>query len=180
MLLASAAMTGCASNVADDSVPQPASSTASPVTTGDAAEAETSPSESTDSTDSGNDYQAPTAKPSPTKSKTSRPKPTDEVDEPQPLFVTSLPDTVNAEPGQNIIVQLGTDSETRWKATVSGTASVSAVSYSGPPGEQPGAPGVSIANVTAPQAGTAYVNFMLVPKDGGATIDTARLEIIVS
>lgn len=173
-------MAGCASTVAEDSAQQTATGTPTFIATGDAAEAPTSPSESSDSTDSDNDYQAPTTKPTTTKSKTPRPQPTDEVDEPQPLFVTSLPDTVNAEPGQNIIVQLGTDSETRWKATVSGTASVSAVSYSGPPGEQPGAPGVSIANVTAPQAGTAYVNFMLVPKDGGATIDTARLEIIVS
>jgi hypothetical protein len=95
------------------------------------------------------------------------------------MFVTSLPDTVTVGPFQTIIVQIPTDAATRWTANVNGTAKVTSVEYSNPPGDQPGAPGISIATVTAPNAGTAYINFVQTAKGGGPTLETARLEVIV-
>lgn len=173
------AMTACGTNASDDStissVSPPAQSEAGGGVGGaqeGSGQEDSAPAESEN--DSGSSYSS-----SP-KSSSSSSKSVSDDDADAPIFVASLPNSVKAEPNQKIVVQLATDPETRWKANVSGTASVGSVSYSGPPSSQPGAPGTSIATVTAPPAGISYINFIRVPKNGGATIETARLEVNVS
>lgn len=160
---------GCASNASEDTIvtPPPASSAGGSATLDSDSPTEQAPSESQDS------QPAPPSTPS-SPAQSSEPAAPD-----GPMFVTSLPQTVKVAPFQPIIVQLPTDPETRWSANVNGTATVDRVTYSDPPGDQPGAPGISIVNVTAPNAGISYVNFVQTAKGGGATIDTARLEIVV-
>lgn len=99
-------------------------------------------------------YVPPTAKPTPTATKTKT-----KVKAVEPLFVASLPSTVNAVVGQRIVVQFAADPEDSWTASGSGGVSVGAVKFNGPPPEQPDAPGTTIATLTATAAGTATVTF---------------------
>ncbi|NQU36476.1 MAG: hypothetical protein HQ526_02630 [Actinobacteria bacterium] len=92
----------------------------------------------------------PTAKPKPTATKT-------KVQSVQPLFVASLPSTVDAVVGQRIVVQFASDAEDAWTASATGGVTVGGVSFSGPPEEQPDAPGTTIAWVTAKSSGTSTV-----------------------
>ena len=97
-------------------------------------------------------FTSPTAKPKPTATKT-------KVQAVEPLFVASLPSTVNAVVGQRIVVQFAADPEDSWTASSNGGVSVGGVTFNGPPPEQPDAPGTTIATLTATAAGTATVTF---------------------
>jgi hypothetical protein len=76
-----------------------------------------------------------------------------------PLFVASLPSTVDAVVGQRIVVQFAADAEDGWTASAIGGMSVGGVNFTAPPPEQPDAPGTTIAMLTVTSAGPATVTF---------------------
>lgn len=76
-----------------------------------------------------------------------------------PLFVASLPSTVEAALGQRIVVQFPAAAEDNWTASAIGGISVSGINFAGPPPEQPDAPGTTITTLTTTSTGPATVIF---------------------
>lgn len=95
-----------------------------------------------------------------TSSPTPTPKPSQTKTKPVPEFIASLPATVNAEVGQEVIVQVPTEADDKFTATASGPVTLSGPRFNPPPPEQPDAPGTTIATIKVKDTGKATVTFV--------------------